>query len=155
MAQTLNLTYGRVKYTAGQPKQTSYGMRINVVLTLASGEEVKLWGDPGDPALTALTKGQQVQLAQNSKGNWQLVHQQQQSQEAPHQDNGNGVIHTEWTPDEKRALASSIEERAKLMRLCLEQARKHCGDYLESSEDLRAVAIVLFAEALKKIKKNY
>jgi hypothetical protein len=31
-------------------------MRINAVITLPSGEEVKLWGDPGDPALTALTK---------------------------------------------------------------------------------------------------
>jgi hypothetical protein len=124
-------------------------MRINVVVTLPSREDVKLWADPGDPTLTALTKGQQVTLAQNSKGNWQLVHQQQQqSQEAPHQDNG-GVIHTEWTPDEKRALPSSIEERAKLMRLCLEQARKHCGDYLESSEDLGAVAIVLFGEAVR------
>jgi hypothetical protein len=144
MAQTLNLTYGRVKFTAGQPKQTSYGMRINAVITLPSGEDVKLWADPGDPTLVALTKGQQVQLAQNAKGNWQLV-----QQDSPHQGNGNGTASTGWTPDKKRALASSIEERAKLMRFCLEQARKHCGDYLESSEDLRAVAIVLFSEALK------
>jgi hypothetical protein len=150
MAQALNLTYGRVKFTAGQPKQTSYGMRINVVIVLGSGEEVKLWGDPGDPVLTALTKGQQVTLAQNAKGNWQLV--QQQTQEPQHQGNGNGTAPTGtgWTPEEKRAITSRIEGRAKLMKFCLEQARKHCGEYLESSEDLRAVAIVLFAEALKK-----
>lgn len=148
MAQTLNLTYGRVKFAAGKPVQTSYGLRINAVVTLASGEEVKLWGDPGDPMLTALAKGQQVQLAQNAKGNWQLV-QQQQSQGVPHQGNGNGVVRTEWTPEEKRAIAARIEEKAKLMKFCLEQARKHCGDYLESSEDLRAVAIVLFGEAVK------
>jgi hypothetical protein len=149
MAQTLNLLYGRVKFTTGQPKQTSYGMRINVVVILGSGEEVKLWADPGDPALSSLTKDQQVQLAQNAKGNWQLV-QQQQSQEPPQQDNGNGTTPTGWTPDEKRAIASRVEERAKLMRFCLEQARKHCGEYLESSEDLRAVAIVLFGEAVNK-----
>jgi hypothetical protein len=77
MAQTLNLTYGRVKYTPGEPRQTSHGMRINAVITLPSGEEVKLWGDPGDPALTALKKNQQVALAQNAKGNWQLVQQQE------------------------------------------------------------------------------
>jgi hypothetical protein len=105
MAQALNLTYGRVKFTAGEPRQTSYGMRINCVITLPSGEEVKLWGDPGDPMLTSLTKGQQVQLAQNAKGNWQLVQQQSQD-EPPHQANGNGAVqnHTEWTPDEKRAI---------------------------------------------------
>jgi hypothetical protein len=148
MAQTLNLTYGRVKYTPSEPRQTSYGMRINAVISLPSGEDIKLWGDPGDPALSSLTKGQQVQLAQNAKGNWQLV--QQQSQEPPQQDNGNGTTPTGWTPDEKRAIASRVEERAKLMRFCLEQARKHCGEYLESSEDLTAAAIVLFGEALNK-----
>jgi hypothetical protein len=68
MAQALTLTYGRVKYIPGEPRQTSHGMRINAVITLPLGEEIKLWGDPGDPALTALTKGQQVALAQNAKG---------------------------------------------------------------------------------------
>jgi hypothetical protein len=150
MAQTLNLTYGRVKFTAGQPKQTQYGMRINVVVTLPDGEELKLWGDPGDPALSSLTKGQQVQLAQNAKGNWQLVQQQQSQESPPQQDNGNGTAPTGWTPEEKRAIASRVEEKAKLMKFCLEQARKHCGEYLESSEDLRAVAIVLFGEAVSK-----
>jgi hypothetical protein len=45
MAQTLNLTYGRVKFAAGKPVQTTYGLRINAVVSLPSGEEVKLWGD--------------------------------------------------------------------------------------------------------------
>jgi hypothetical protein len=57
MAQALTLTYGRVKYIPGEPRQTSHGMRINAVITLPLGEEIKLWGDPGDPALTALTNG--------------------------------------------------------------------------------------------------
>ena len=70
MAQALNLTYGRVKFAAGEPRQTSYGMRINCVITLSDSQEVKLWGDPGDLALTALVKGQQVALAQNAKGGW-------------------------------------------------------------------------------------
>jgi hypothetical protein len=35
------------------------------------------------------------------------------------------------------------------MRFCLEQTRKHCGEYLETSEDLRAIATTLFLEALK------
>jgi hypothetical protein len=81
MAQALTLTYGRVKYIPGEPRQTSHGMRINAVITLPLGEEIKLWGDPGDPALTALTKGQQVALAQNAKGGWQLVQQQETPQQ--------------------------------------------------------------------------
>jgi hypothetical protein len=126
-------------------------MRINAVITLPSGEEIKLWGDPSDPALTALKKNQQVALAQNAKGNWQLIQQQAESVSA----NGNNTVqnqtgnHTEWTPEQKRAIASRIEERAKLMKYCLAQAREHCGEYLETSEDLRAIATTLFLEALK------
>jgi hypothetical protein len=151
MAQPLTLTYGRVKYPPQEPRQTKNGLRINAVVTLPSGEEVKLWGDPGDPTLTALTRGQQVALAQNAKGGWQLVQQHDESVSA----NGNSSVqnqtesHTEWTPEQKRAIASRIEERAKLMKYCLAQAREHCGEYLETSEDLRAIATTLFLEALK------
>lgn len=110
MAQTLSLTYGRVKFIPGEPRQTSYGLRINAVIVLPSGEEVKLWGDPGEPTLTptltTLTKGQQVALAQNSKGGWQLQQQDESSQ-----NNEKGTVHnqteshTEWTPEQKRAIA--------------------------------------------------
>ena len=148
MAQPITLTYGRVKYTPGEPRQTTHGMRINAVITLPSGEEVKLWGDPGDPALTALKKNQQVSLAQNAKGNWQLVQQPDESQPS----NGNQVVqnqHQPWGDDEKRAIATKVTENAKLMKFCLQQAREHCSEYLETSEDLRAVATTLFLSVTK------
>jgi hypothetical protein len=151
MAQALNLTYGRVKFTAGEPRQTSYGMRINCVITLPSGEEVKLWGDPGDPMLTSLTKGQQVQLAQNAKGNWQLVQQQQDESVPANGQNAVQIVQNQlWSDDEKRAIAAKVSENAKLMKYCLAQTREHCGEYLETSEDLRAIATTLFLEALRK-----
>jgi len=146
MAQTLNLTYGRVKYTPGEPRQTSHGMRINAVITLPLGEEIKLWGDPGDPALTALTKGQQVALAQNAKGGWQLVQQQETPQQ--HQ---NGTVQNQqgWEPEDRETIAAKIEHRAKVMRYCLIKAQEHCGDLVESSEGIRAIATSLFIEVLK------
>ena len=155
MAQPITLTYGRVKYPPKEPRQTSYGLRINAVITLPSGEEVKLWGDPGDPALTALTKGQQVALAQNAKGGWQLV---QQQQDESVQTNGSrtvqnqslGQTHQPWTDDEKRAIAAKVSENAKLMKYCLQQAREHCAEFLESSEDLRAIATTLFLQTVKR-----
>jgi hypothetical protein len=148
MAQTLALTYGRVKYPPQEPRQTKNGLRINAVVTLPSGEEVKLWGDPGEPALTALKKNQQVALAQNAKGNWQLVQQPDESQPS----NGNQVVqnqHQPWGDDEKRAIATKVTENAKLMKFCLQQAREHCSEYLETSEDLRAVATTLFLSVTK------
>jgi hypothetical protein len=146
MAQTLNLTYGRVKYTPGEPRQTSHGMRINAVITLPSGEEIKLWGDPGDPALTALKKNQQVALAQNAKGNWQLVQQQETPQQ--HQ---NGTVQNQqgWEPEDREIIAAKIEHRAKVMRYCLLKAQEHCGDLVESEESIRAIATSLFIEVLK------
>ncbi len=146
MAQALTLTYGRVKYIPGEPRQTSHGMRINAVITLPLGEEIKLWGDPGDPALTALTKGQQVALAQNAKGGWQLVQQQETSQQ--HQ---NGTVQNQqgWEPEDRETIAAKIEHRAKVMRYCLIKAQEHCGDLVESSEGIRAIATSLFIEVLK------
>jgi hypothetical protein len=147
MAQALTLTYGRVKYIPGSPRQTSHGMRINAVITLPLGEEIKLWGDPGDPALTALTKGQQVALAQNAKGGWQLVQQQETPQQ--HQ---NGTVQNQqgWEPEDREIIAAKIEHRAKVMRYCLLKAQEHCGDLVESEESIRAIATSLFIEVLKK-----
>jgi hypothetical protein len=147
MAQALTLTYGRVKYIPGEPRQTSHGLRINAVITLPSGEEVKLWGDPGDPALTALTKGQQVALAQNAKGGWQLVQQQETPQQT---NNGSGQNQQGWEPEDREIIAAKIEHRAKVMRYCLIKAQEHCGDLVESEEGIRAIATSLFIEVLKK-----
>ena len=57
-----------MKYAAGPARETKNGPRINVLVILVDGEEIKLWGDPGDPALTPLKKGQSVQLVKNAKG---------------------------------------------------------------------------------------
>jgi hypothetical protein len=54
MAKTLNIIQGVVKYAAGPARETKNGPRINVVITLPSGEDIKLWGDPGDAVLTPL-----------------------------------------------------------------------------------------------------
>ena len=147
MTQALTLTYGRVKYIPGEPRQTSHGLRINAVITLASSEEVKLWGDPGDPMLTALKKGQQVALAQNAKGNWQLV----QEQETPQQHH-NGTVQNQqgWEPEDRETIAARIEHRAKVFRYCLIKAKEHCGDLVESEESIRAIATSLFIEALNR-----
>lgn len=63
MAAQITLIDAAVKYTAGPPCDTQRGSRILVVCTLPDGTEQKLWGDPGDAALTSLKKGQTVKLA--------------------------------------------------------------------------------------------
>ncbi|MEO1149008.1 MAG: hypothetical protein AAFY26_25905 [Cyanobacteria bacterium J06638_22] len=65
---TATITTATVKYAASNPKDYGNGPRINVLTTLASGEEVKLWGNAGDQALLALRKKQSVQLLFDGKG---------------------------------------------------------------------------------------
>lgn len=67
--KTATLIHGTVKYKAGEPRQTSTGrMRINIVVTPSSGgEDIKVWGNPGD-AIAYLQKGQPVTLAHDGKG---------------------------------------------------------------------------------------
>ena len=72
MAQALTVHTATVKFPAGKTFTTQYGDRVNAVLTLDDGEEIKLWGNPGDPNLTALKKGQQVAVVQDQKG-WKLL----------------------------------------------------------------------------------
>ena len=116
------------------------------MITLPSGEEIKLWGDPGDPTLTVLKKNQQVALAQNAKGNWQLVQQQDEPQQT---NNGNGQTQPMWEPEDREVMAARIEHRAKVMRYCLIKAKEHCGDLVDE-EGVREIATSLFIEALKK-----
>lgn len=54
-----------VKYGPGKILDTTNGPRINAVLTLENHQEIKLWGDPGEPGLAQLRKGQRVQVSQD------------------------------------------------------------------------------------------
>jgi hypothetical protein len=66
--KTATLIQGTVKYKAGEPRQVSTGrMRINIVVTPNdNGEDIKVWGNPGD-AIAYLQKGQPVTLAFDGK----------------------------------------------------------------------------------------
>lgn len=64
----LTLLTAVVKYPSREPRNTKHGPRINVLVVLPDGEEARLWGDPGDPALTALGKGDPVQVVRDHKG---------------------------------------------------------------------------------------
>lgn len=113
-----------------------------------TGEEIKLWGNPGDPALTALKKGQQVAIAQDQKG-WKLLNTPpaEDSQVEP----GNGkaaTLHTPLTPDEKKAVANYLDQLGDLYGYC--QRVAVAKNLAEEAEDIRAIATTLFIQAVKK-----
>ncbi len=64
MTQSVDLVEAVVKYPARNPIDTQYGERINVVVTTPEGEQIKLWGKPGEE-IANLKKGQKVVLARD------------------------------------------------------------------------------------------
>ena len=62
------MTTATVKFAAGEPRDTKNGPRINAVLTIdETGEEVRIWGKPGEQPVASWTKNQKVQLEKNGQ----------------------------------------------------------------------------------------
>ena len=123
---------------------TQYGPRVNVGLTTPDGENITLWSKPEDPTLLQLSRGQEVQVCQDEKGKYKLL--EQQSKASPSKPLPKA---TEWTPDEKKALATRVSQHADLLRYCLETSRNRFGDLLEQEESIRALATTLFIQAVR------
>jgi hypothetical protein len=73
--KTATTTTATVKFPAGKRFASNFQGgkdRINVVLTDASGEAIRLYGDCDDAALLALQKGDSVQLAHDGRA-WLLL----------------------------------------------------------------------------------
>lgn len=152
MPQTLTIHTATVKFPAGKTFNTQYGDRVNAVLVIpTTGEEVKLWGNPGDPTLTALKKGQQVAVAQDQKG-WKLINTPPAADARPTSENtGNekAIAFNALSADEKKAVASYIDQLGDLYGYCQRvTATKNLAE--GGGEDARTIAATLFAQAVKK-----
>ena len=155
---SLTIVQGTVKYAAGPARETKNGPWINVVVTLADGEETKLWGDPGDPALTPLKKGQSVQVVKNAKGTgYSLLDTSPGTPAATpalvpapgYSPRQQPDVFKPWTDDEKRELAAKIDKESDLLRYCLQTARKKFVDsgLIENEASVCSLASVLFLHA--------
>jgi hypothetical protein len=137
---TLQLVKGSVKYPAREPRDYGYGERINVVVTLADGEEVKLWGKPGDP-IEGLTRNQPVTLAYDGKS-YKLADTPDRSSASP---SSAGM-----TPETKKAIAAYVEDLANLYSFCFDTADRKLSDRIQDSSAIKEVATTLFLSAVRK-----
>ena len=140
MTQSVDLVEAVVKYPARNPIDTQYGERINVVVTTPEGEQIKLWGKPGEE-IANLKKGQKVVLARDVKG-YKLAKispttSPENSSKKP------------WTDDQKRDLATKAKDHAALLGYCLKLAKTELSEYCQNSEDLRTLGITIYLSALK------
>ncbi|WP_126148335.1 hypothetical protein [Synechococcus elongatus] len=72
MAQPVSLASGVVKFTPNEPRDYGYGPRISALISSDTGEEVRVYGNEGDPILLSLKKGQRVQLVK-VKTSWTIA----------------------------------------------------------------------------------
>lgn len=140
---TATIVTATVKYGAGQPRETQYGMRINALMVLPDGTEQRLWGNPGDVAIASLKKGQTVQLLHDSKG-YKLLENQ------PAEPQPSKPIGTELTPEHKKAIAMYVNGQADLLKYCWDTARIKLEGIATEEESIRCAASSLFMAAQKK-----
>ncbi|WP_019500910.1 hypothetical protein [Pseudanabaena sp. PCC 6802] len=129
------LIAGKVKYAAGKAKDYGHGDRINVVIT-AGGEEVKVWGKPDD-AISLLKKGQDVQLIHDGKG-YKLVETEASVEHQPSQ---------LWTDEQKRAIALAVNQKADLLKYCLEVSKAKFVAVYSDDEPLETDDLLLVEAA--------
>ncbi len=139
----MELVEARVKWQAGRVIETTYGKRINVVVSTLGGEEVTLWANPGDEPYVSLKKGDLVQLVKDSKG-YKLV--QSKLSNAPEE-----KIEPEypWTDGYKRSLVAKIDQHGDLLKHCLKISKEKFTKLVDSEESLRALATSLYIQAVR------
>lgn len=124
---------------------TKYGERLNAVFSTPAGEEVTVWSPLNYEPLTALKRGDRVQLARDHKGSHRLVENStvvENSQNGKTDPTGNG-----WTSEQKKAIAKKVEQDADLLAYCYSTAQSRFGDL--SDESIRCLATTLFIEAIR------
>ncbi|WP_334191171.1 hypothetical protein DOP62_13975 (plasmid) [Synechococcus elongatus PCC 11801] len=72
MAQAVSLASGTVKFLPREPRDYGYGPRISALIVSDTGEEVRVYGNDGDPVLLNLQKGQRVQMVK-VKNTWTIA----------------------------------------------------------------------------------
>jgi hypothetical protein len=143
---TTSLVQGKVKYAPGKPKQTQYGERINAVITLADGQEVKLWGNPDD-AITQLRKGESVTLSHDGKS-YKFVGKSLQATENPTEPSPNAE---RWSDDHRSHIFKELQRRAGVLACCHQEVKKRFtnpqnGELAITEESMQKYVISLYLD---------
>ncbi len=151
-------------YRSGQTKQ-------NVVITMNTGEDEKIWFTTGRQPHASLKKGQPVQIlfeqregkmtrrliVDEVKNNGSSQNNTTSANSNSRSLSGNTSNPTsqisgskELTVEEKKTIASYIQQQSDLLNYCLEVSRAKYSDKVQSEESLRTLATTLFITTQRK-----
>jgi voltage-gated potassium channel len=75
---------------------------------------------------------------------------EQESQESPETTSTPWLTQELWTPEQKQVIGSHVEQRAELMNMCIEAAKRKFGASFEDEAIIRDLATTLYQEAVGK-----
>ena len=144
---------GKLKESSYQPN-SYYRSVLFVDVNEPDPEKAKLWKSLSESECQGLAKGSMVQLVPRGmtkegvpQHNIVLMDDKPPvvaptSTPAP-QASG-------WSPDEKRALATLVQQHSDLLRYCLETSRTKFDGLVTEEESFRCLATTLFLSALRE-----
>lgn len=146
--KSADLLQGTVIWPAGKVFENQWGKSQSITVSI-NGQEEKIWFKEGLQPHASLKKGQQIKLLaseQNGKTRYTIIsdtpdNNQQQSPAAKKY---------QLADEDKRAIAEYISQQSKILRFCIEQASKECGDITPSEESVRSLGVSLYIAAQRK-----
>lgn len=144
---------GKLKESNFQPGQY-YRSVLFLDLSQPEGSDAaKIWKSLSEAECEGLTKGATVQLIPTgvtkegvARHNIVLMDAQTPAT-AP---TSTPAPTTGWSPEERRAIATKVQQHADLMAYCLETSRKRFDGLVEAEESFRALATTLFLSAVRE-----
>lgn len=144
----------------GRPRESSYEAgkfyypTLFIDLSQPEGSEAaKIWKNLTEDEVSQIQKGDRVQLIsvgkdKSRKDKHNIVLLSQSSPSAVKSSADNTPLSCEWTPDQKRAIASFVEDQADLLGFCLKVSREKFANphnpLVETEESIRTLATSLY-----------
>jgi hypothetical protein len=137
------ITKGRVKYSAGAPREGQYGPSINILVVFADGKEARIYGKPGDP-IQSLKQGEVIDVIDD---NGKLKYVQTQTMSAP-----TGVAVIEQEVAEKPDLAALVFEMSAIYSQAYIDIYNKISEAGVPHENATAATSTIFIQVFQKLR---
>jgi len=142
---------GRPRESGYEPGKTYYPT-LFIDLSQPDNEVGKIWKNLSSEEVSQIQKGDIVQLVEvgrdkSGKPKHNILLDTQPPAAAPASTPVPQALG--WSPEERRAIATKIQQHADLMAYCLETSRQRFDGLVEAEESFRALATTLFLAAIK------
>jgi hypothetical protein len=150
----------------GRPRESSYEAgkfyypTLFIDLSQPEGAEAaKIWKNLSEDEVSQIQKGDRVQLIsvgkdKSGKDKHNIVLVNDNSPAAVKSSADDTPPASEWTPDQKRAIASFVEDQADLLGFCLKVSREKFANpqnpLVETEESIRTLATSLYITTQRK-----